>query len=448
MKKFFKIIAVILLSLLIFFVATLKYRQYKANQVALPKNATALVKISVDEIYKSLALNAAINPRFYFKSDTNAGQIKKVNKVESGLKIPANIYFYAIENQPSNAFFTRFEIEEFHLFENFLLNTLHLQIIKNHKGFIHSRSKTGTITISYNKKYAAIAISNELKDFEVALENIINQRNFITLVDSKFNALRKADHHITFAGKEFQSSLDFHSGSINFTSDLLSGKIIPAVKPSHRKFGAKSAISMWLNADFRSSNEKTPSLQKHKLTADSLLKYYGGYLDFEWINTIQQPDSIITYEYNDDFEKVEKLTVRNKKVPNFLINVNAETVGLKRYLSRQNIINIDSGLVNNAVFPLYKTFLGGTDKVLELSSGKLTTTVQTSISSDDFFGLDIDFTKLNSQIDFPFVSTFLPKFKRLKVSGKALGHNKIHVKGDLKLVNEDINSLYQLLELL
>jgi hypothetical protein len=78
MKKFLKITAAIVILLLIFFVGMFKYRRYVAEQTLIPKNATSLIKINVDELYKTLASNMLGNPGYYFKSD-----LKKILQISS-----------------------------------------------------------------------------------------------------------------------------------------------------------------------------------------------------------------------------------------------------------------------------------------------------------------------------------------------------------------------------
>ena len=69
MKKFLKITAAIVILLLIFFAGVLKYRRYQAGQTLIPKNATGIIKINVDELYQTVALNILGNPGYYLKSD-------------------------------------------------------------------------------------------------------------------------------------------------------------------------------------------------------------------------------------------------------------------------------------------------------------------------------------------------------------------------------------------
>ncbi|RNL54039.1 hypothetical protein [Pedobacter jejuensis] len=444
MKRFLKIIVLIIILLLVFFVGTFKYRQYKANQVAIPKNATALIKISVDEIYKSLALNMISNAGYYLKTDTTLKK-NKANKFDFGLKIPASIYLYTIENQTQTTVFSRFEIDDFQEFSNFIKQTLKLNITKTSDYYL-AKNSFAKFNILFNKQYAAIALSTQTDNLEPILRDILNQKEFIQIGDSKFNSLKNATNHIAYAAKELTGSVDFEDGAINFAHEFSSNGIVPTATSTHKPFNETSAIKFYLNADFKADNEKTLKLKNFNLQRDSLLKYYKGSLDFEWINSTQQTDSVITYEYNDDFEKVEKVTMQKRDVPNILLSIDADANGLKKYLSQQNIINTDSGLVNKAIFPLYKVFIGGDDKQLVFATKKTESINTKKIATDNFASLMVDFTKLNKQINIPVFSSYTKNLTRLNANGKFTGNDKIKVDGKLELVNKNINALYQLLK--
>ena len=246
MKKFLKITAVVILSLLIFFVGTFKYRQYHANQVSIPKNASSVVKVSVDEIYKSLATNMISHPGYYFRSDTKTTTKSRFDGLAHGLKIPASIYLYTIQNQPKTALFSRFEIKDFTTFENFLKSVLHLNIEKKAEGISFAKSKLGNIGICYNSKNAAMVFSNEISDFDLILSDILNQKNFIELNKSNFNLAKNSTDHLAFVDGEHFATLNFDNGAINFDDEFISQRIIPISKAQHRKFYSESAVCFWL----------------------------------------------------------------------------------------------------------------------------------------------------------------------------------------------------------
>ncbi|MFD2288438.1 hypothetical protein GJU39_04065 [Pedobacter petrophilus] len=446
MRKFFKITAVIILSLLIFFVALFKYRQYQANQVSIPRNAVSVLKISVDEVFKSLAANLISNPGFYLKSNDKQKPTTGRSKLASGLKIPASIYFYFLQNQPKTAVFTRLEIKSLIDFESFIKHTLGFKILKKQNGISFASSSLGNMAICYNNEAAAIVVSSEMVSFEPILIKLLTQENFVKLSESRFNTMNGLTHHIAYSDNKNTFTTDFSTGAINFNANFPTEAIIPAAQPEHRTFNEESTASIWLNADFPTIADKTYRFKNATIARDSLLKYYKGYVDFEWTNSIPQTDSIITYEYNDDFEKVEKITLQKKEVPNFTLNIAAEATGLKNYLSRQKIINLDSGTVDKLVFPLYQAFVGGDNQQFLLGTNNNLKADTKKERSTDFFSLDVNFKKLNTQSVIPGANRYLKSFSKLTMKGKAVNPHQVQLNGKLTLINGDINSLYQLLK--
>jgi hypothetical protein len=443
MKKFLKITAAIVILLLIFFVGMFKYRRYVAEQTLIPKNATSLIKINVDELYKTLASNMLGNPSYYFKSDFKKDTSNKPDKFNNGLKIPASLYFYTIERK-SGIYFSRFEVKNVNDFENALRNLMHLEITKKTEGTNIAKSKLGNVVIYYNSKSAAISLSVNVENVDKELMDILNQKNFVKAIDSKFKYASKSVQHIAFETALHQGSFDFDNGVVNFNDLVIADQIIPT--NTHNRGYNKSAIaSLWLNADFKNVTHRAFKTKNFSIDPDSILKYYKGSVDFDWSSTIQQTDSIVTYDYNDDFEKVAKVSLQKRDVPQFSIAINADASGLKNYLAKQKIINLDSNQVNKSAFPLYQVFVESDQQNLYLGTKKQMSFKNESVPSPDFFYFFVNFEKLQNKSAIGQLSTYLTPYKTLNISGKLVEH-KMQFDGKLELVNKDINSLYQILK--
>ena len=107
MKKFLKITAAIVLLLLICYFGFFKYRQIQANNVSIPVSTNALLKINVDELYKTIAVSYIKHPNQYSGADKK-GIKEKVNDLKTGLKIPANVYIYSLKGKAKTTFFSSF----------------------------------------------------------------------------------------------------------------------------------------------------------------------------------------------------------------------------------------------------------------------------------------------------------------------------------------------------
>ncbi|MCX2583667.1 hypothetical protein [Pedobacter sp. MR22-3] len=444
MKKFFKTIAVIILSLLIFFVGIFKYRQYHANQIAVPKAATSVIKVSIDEIYKSLALNMLFNPDYYLKSDPDKKTDSISGDFRHGLKIPASVYFYTMKNQPEMALFSRFEIKQLRNFQTFIHNKFGFKILKKQNEITFAGS--GNVFFCYDANHVAVVVSGEARNFDAVLLDILKAKNFQQIGVGKFKSIKESTHHIAYSDAKNGVTIDFNSGEINISADFANHSIIPAVKPFHRKFNQESTASAWLNADFAKLPNKKIQLKNSTLDRDSLLKYYKGYLDFEWNNTTTQTDSIVTYEYNDDFEKTAKVTLQKRSVPNLMLNIKADRNLLIKYLNEKQAINLDSGTIRNTVFPLYKVFLGGHQNQLQLTTQKKNKADNMLIPSNAFFSLNVNLVKINQSMRIPGLTQHLKLLKYMDIKGKSMHDRQIRLDGKITFVNDQVNALYQIVK--
>lgn len=446
MKKFLKITAAIVILLLVFFAGVLKYRKYQVTQTLIPKNATGIIKINVDELYQTIVLNMTGNPGYYLKSDVKKGAAIKIDKYATGLSIPASIYFYNLAAQPAGTVFSRLDIKNSTDFENFIKNVLHLQIIKKAKGISMAKSRLNNFMLCYNNKAVAMVITTQIRNFEPILTDILNQKNMIKASESPLKEVLDQNGHIIFANAENNGRIDFKSGSVNFSYVFLAKDILPAAQSVHHQINPISTVSFWLNTNLKPGDHKIYKFKNLSLEQDSLIKYYNGKLDFEWTNFITQIDSIITYEYNDDFEKVEKVSLQKRNIPSISVNVGSKGNGLKNYLAKQGLINLDSNTVNKNAFPLYKVFVNSNRENLNFSTVKNQNFSTSKVTSTDFLYLNVNLIKLGQQMETPFINSYFKTLRNLEVKGKLFDNKKVQIDGKLELKNGDINALYQILK--
>lgn len=446
MVKFLKITAAIVLLLLIFFVGILKYRTYCAEQTLIPKRATSLIRINVDALYQTLAANMLSNPGYYFKSDFEKDNPGKVDKLATGLSVPASIYLYNLSEKASGTIFSRLAIKNIKDFEYFINNILHLQVIKKAEGINIAKSQLGNFVICYNSKAVAFALTTRIENLDQPLLDILNLKDVVKVSESPFKELVSLKQHLVFSNKDNEGWVDFKNGQIDFSNVFLTEAILKPHKPSHHKLNPGSTVNFWLNANLKPGLNKSYTFKNFNLEQDSLIKYYNGNIDFEWTNSITQTDSIITYAYNDDFEKVEKVSLQKRNIPAISVNIDSKVNGLKNYLAKQGLINLDSSTVNKNIFPLYKVFVNSGTENLNFTTVKNQNINTAKVQSTDFLYLSIDFIKLGKQLEMPLITNYLKAAERLEVKGKLVDGQKIRIDGKFEMKNEDINALYQLLK--
>ncbi|KRT16026.1 hypothetical protein ASU31_11010 [Pedobacter ginsenosidimutans] len=444
MKKFLKITAAIAILLLLCYFGFFKYRQIQANNISIPDSTNALLKINVDELYKTIAVSYIKHPSQYSGADKK-GIKEKVDDLNTGLKIPANIYIYSLKGKAKTTFFSTFEIADTLAFNRFIQKKSALPLIKKDRNFF--QSKDSTFCVLFNKTTVALAYTPQKEQLKTVLQAILDKKNMVKLGDSQFNRLANLSDHISFQNTESFSKINFTDGKINFSNEFINQMIVPAAKPQHRTLNPESTIGMWLNAKFKSELPKknqteTPSL----LSKGSFFRFYKDYVDFEWTNTITQVDTVVGYEYNDDFERVEKKVLQDRKIPFISMNLTANDREVSDYLKSLGALDQSTGKISSSMIPLYQVYFKGSSGNIQLSTVKSTKPDLKRTSSDDFFYFKVDFKKLIKQTPMPLIADKLGTFSQLEIKAKSIEKDKIKLESELLFLNEDANALIQLLK--
>lgn len=442
MVKFLKITAAILVLLLLFYFGFFKYRQIQANKILIPATTETLLKINVDELYKTIAVSYLKHPSQYDGADKK-GIKEKLNDLNTGLKIPASIYIYALKGKIQNTFFSRLEIADSLAFNRFVLKKLSL--IKKDSNFFQSADST--ICLLLNKTTVALAFTTKKEPVKKVLEEILAQKNMIKVSDSKFEQIAGLSDHLSFLNAENLSRINFNDGKIDLQSELFNKWFEPAAQPKHRILNPESTVSMWLNGKFKPDlSKRNTKVSAFPFSKENFLRFYNGYLDFEWTNTITQVDTIVGYEYNDDFEQVEKKILQDRKIPSITINLNADDKAVSTYLKSLGALDQSTGKISSAMIPLYQFYFKGSNGNVQLSTIKNAKPDLKRASSPDFFYFKLDFKKLIKQTSIPLIADKFGTFSQLEIKAKSTGKDKIKMESELLFLNQDANALIQLLK--
>lgn len=444
MKKFLKITAAIVILLLLCYFGFFKYRQIQANNISIPRSTNALLKINVDELYKTIAVNYIKHPSQYSGADKK-GIKEKVDDLNTGLKIPANIYLYSLNGKAKTTFFSTFEIADTLAFNRFIQKKSALPLIKKDKNFF--QSKDSTFYILFNKTTVALAYTQKKEQIKTTLVEILSRKNMIKVGESRFNDLINLSDHISFQNTENFSKINFTDGKINFSNEFINKIFEPSARPQHRVLNPESTISMWLNGKFKSELiKKNQTVSPSLLSKDSFFRFYKDYVDFEWTNTITQVDTVVGYEYNDDFERVEKKVLQDRKIPFISMNLTANDREVSDYLKSLGALDQSTGKISSSMIPLYQVYFKGNSGNIQLSTVQSAKPDLKRVSSDDFFYFKVDFKKLIKQIPMPLIADKLGTFSQLEIKAKSIEKDKIKLESELSFLNEDTNALIQLLK--
>ncbi|MGB6267914.1 MAG: hypothetical protein WBF67_02805, partial [Olleya sp.] len=314
-KKILKIAAIIISVLLLFFKGFLMYRNYTSYKDVIHENADNIIKVKVDGIIQTIVFNAITNPSYYSKKSSKKDTIKTDKKEGKGFSIPANIFIYTIKNKLPTTFFTSFKISDKTNFKNHIKSDYKIEDFKNSETFTVGTNNDQKVIIAFNDKQCVFAYNPSKENVnDVFIDLLVNNKS-LRKSDEKWSKIKDANSHINYLTKNNNLHLDFNSGNATINGNLELPVFLDVPRTyTGTRFSSDASATFNLNL-FSTVKYISFDYQGTKIDTDSLNAYYNGHLALEIAKTTTQIDTIISYEYNDDFEKVETLSAVKKQVP-------------------------------------------------------------------------------------------------------------------------------------
>ncbi len=434
MKKFLIITTAILVLLFVSFGGYIQYQRNASYQTRIPANTRMLIRIDVVGIGKSVAWEYLW---------------RKEGKKEStfrGLSLPANLFVFTLQDKQPTTFFSVIPISDPDAFRQSIKNREQIRKSKHEILPGIDLIRDGHFTLGYNNKYAVLVYSQGKEEVQQAVMDILQDKNTIPVANSSFRNIKEQEGHITFLSGGHYGSLDFNKGNILMQASLFARGISAPAQINHPAPDTADVLSLWLYADgVPLLANKIFNIDTFCISGDSLLASKPKGLSFRIMQPQLQKDTVITYEYNDDFEKVATTSVAEKMIPGIVLEVEAEGTTLYQYLVRQRILHKDSGTVNRQAFPLYQAYATSTATKFLLSTARHPEAAAPA-TSNNFFGLYIDFVRLHQQPEFATLNRFIAPFERMEASAVRDGAKRCTLKARLIFKNKKQNALFLLLD--
>lgn len=454
MKRFAKVFLVLVV------VAAFAYWGYKQVQQTssllgkIHVNADSAIKIGVQEIKETLLIDALTSPIYYYNKASFKGSDDR-DKIDKGINVlPFNIVFYTLP-EFKNTFFSTFMISDSDAFEVYVKKELDKKSIViedfEKEGYRFAKVNQSKLAFAWNTDKLVLAFSPELGN--TALQKVFNQ--VLTegkTIENKENplieALADSNDHIVYIQGKSNIAINFADGKA-----ILAGTIRTA-RP--QKFQSEismesiedPSLQIYFDANFEKAENKFDLINalseasffaKNKLNVDEVLDRTNGFYSLGISGQTIQKDTIITYGYDANFEKVAERTIQEKTVPKIHMNLGLENNSLKDYLVSQNAVSTNSIL---EAFPLYQLEVkeGPMNTVLDNFKGRLTSQEKLKNS---FFGAEINFKKLTNDLALPIATKYLENLEQLKLFASQKEENRIIVNGELTAADANINILSQ-----
>lgn len=438
LKGILLVVTVIALLLLISVYSYFKFREYSAYRNTIHADASFIIKIDADKIYSTLILDCLSNPSYYHRGNRNG--------IKSGLAIPDNVFIYTVRSKSDLSYFCSLPITDLALLKQFVKLRLGLEDFKETgQGITTGISKDGKLSVAFNAETFAVAYSFQKENVNDVLTDLLNKKNLLAEADARIAGLKKINAHLayTFAGfsgaGEFKDGIIHVKGDFNFKDLDVQGNAF-----NHRVFDKDAAIKMWLNAHILLNKPHAEiQLKERRIYPDSLLRFYEGYFDAEFAGAVDQIDTVVTYEYNDDFEKEEIISARVVKVPKLTSTFRTKSEPLSDYLVKEGILSA-SGVISKQVFPLYTLYGKHAAGAFMLSTDKEHSVPALSQKSPYFFYLEMNFKKLEAQRQFPLMERHIKPLSSMWIKAVSAGAGKNHFEMEVHFKMKNINALAQL----
>ncbi|WP_407556435.1 hypothetical protein [Winogradskyella sp. 4-2091] len=459
MKKFLKItLSILLLVLLGYF----GYTHFKKTSVLLNvihKDAETVIKVGVHNITKTLVLDALTSPSYYWENtksykDKDKDDSKKDDDIGVDIQ-PYSIAFYTIKSI-DNTFFTTFKIEDSEAFEKYITKYAKEKsstITSDEKGYKTLVLEKSKLILAWNSEKIATALTLDtpLHKLETVFEDVLLKDKFIT--DKNHSLIQKlsdATDHIVFVNKESLITLNFEDNKAVIGGDIFT-KDTDAYKTNNSYSGLKDAsLELYFDANFNKEEHKSSLTNrlknlsfftKNNLEVSQLVNKSNGVFSLGIKGRTLQNDTIISYKYDDNFEKIEVKKLQEKEVPKIAIDLGIQkNESLNTYLINQGAI-VNSVLLS---IPYYTFYAEERDSKMYFNTAK--SHVDTNeTNSSSFFKFNTNFNRLQDDIQIPRANELFSLLDVLNIEASQVkGTNQIKIKGNLSGKNEDINIVSQI----
>lgn len=441
-NKSFKIIllvfSVIVLLLFISVYTYFKLREYSAYRNVIHADASFIIKIDADKMYNTLILDYLSSPSYYHSRNHNG--------TKSGLAIPGHVFIYTVRSKSDLSYFCSLPIADLALLKQFVKLRLGLEDLKKAgQGITIGTSKDGKISVAFNAETFALAYSFQKENVSDVLTDLLNKKNLLAEADTRIAGLKKINAHLAYTFEGFSGAGEFKDGIIHVKGDFnFKGLDVRGKVFNHRVFDKDAAIKMWLNAHVPLNEPHAEiQLKERRIYPDSLLRFYKGYFDAEFSGAVDQIDTMVTYEYNDDFEKEEIISTRVVKVPKLTGTFRTKSEPLSAYLIKEGILS-SNGVISKQVFPLYTLYSKTNAGAFMLSTDKGHNVSALSQKTQYFFYLEMNFKKLEAQRQFRWLERHIKPLSSMWIKGVSAGAGKNHFEMEVHFKMKNINALGQL----
>ncbi|MGJ8659351.1 hypothetical protein [Cellulophaga fucicola] len=421
------------------------------------KDADVVVKVDLHSIKETLILDALSAPKYYY-SNISFSSSKKDKEKDStqnkGIDLqPYTLVLYTLKNV-KNTVFTTLPIDNSLDFKSYIETFVadKKSVIEREKEYQYAVLEKSKVIIGWNTTHVAIAASPEkltaTKIASVFTDVLVGNKLITDKNNALIQKLKSAQDHIVYAKGNGLVGANFVDGKLEFSGQLEVDSTTGFAKEISVSSIADASFQLYMDysftdpkhtSNFISTFKNSSFLEKSNLKIDSIAAHSNGFFSLAINGKTMQQDTIVSYTYDDNFNKVAAKTIQEKEVPKIYLNIGSKKKGLSTYLKEQGAIEQDIF----TAFPYYNLKVSSANNTTLFSTDKSLPKTQT-FKTANFFECTADFKKLNEQLSFPKSDLIFGLLKTLDINANLVEESKVGLEGVLTAQKEDVNIITQL----
>lgn len=316
-KKYIFLVIIILLSVGVYFVLFHKDKSLKY----IPENADIIVLVDVKKAKRQYISSYLMHPSKWFEEKKE--KKNKISITDSGLEIPDFLQVFHLNNTKISEWYTVLEINDKEKLSLFLKDRKFINdgkgIFKNNQFFVKINDEkciVGTSDLNFNNigKPFSQKFRNNVLNADSFMDDGLGSISFISELRTQNFSIDLKDDEIEI--KNEQNSTNFES----LISDLYKE-------------------TQFLDAELDSENiKKIGSVFKENLTDSASVNHLKMCANLTQVN-----DTIVSYEYDDNFNEIEKISYQKIIQPEYNILLQASNPEkIWKYFQHKKWINTEN----------------------------------------------------------------------------------------------------------
>jgi hypothetical protein len=320
---------VMLCGLLIFGYIKLFYKTYNENVVA--KSADSIVAIDVKRITNTIIWQYVTTPNLWKISSSNNIETDIVSWKDM-VEIPDYVLAFHASRQPANAWYGVLTIKDEAVFTKGIQQQHFEKIDSN----VYVSKEVGIQFYKNGNSILVTTASEEINNLTKIATELFLQKSYISKIDLAKVINAKSHVALKLHKNNFLQEDAIITANFDANKITIEGNVIPKKEFSftENKFDYNSTSLLSLGFTQPSTNvfallnddTKANISKAINVNIDTLMQQTNKWYSLDVAGIKPRADSAITYTYDDDFNKVEKVVVNNVEEPAFNFTICGDSV--------------------------------------------------------------------------------------------------------------------------